>query len=186
MPAFFASSFMVIPFSSSIFLKRRLEPYLVEGSMDAARAVWEEKIEDIKQDITKKSEDAELVSLKDELEILKYIKDSIDYCINPNGGPGGGSVDGGDSGQPVKPDKVAEAEKQRKQAEEQAQAEAQRQQAEQLVRQTRQVPQREKKRERISLRDRIEDKQEIVNEYDRTHRYAARDNQRKRYENNLS
>ena len=93
---------------------------------------------------------------------------------------------GGDSGQPVKPDKDAEAEKQRKQAEEQAQAEAQRQQAEQLVRQTRQVPQKEKKRERISLRGRIEDKQEIVNEYDRTHRYAARDNQRKRDENNLS
>ena len=44
----------------------------------------------------------------------------------------------------------------------------------------------EKKRERISLRGRIEDKQEIVNEYDRTHRYAARDNQRKRDENNLS
>ena len=33
--------------------KRRLEPYLVEGSMDAARAVWEEKIEVIKEDITK-------------------------------------------------------------------------------------------------------------------------------------
>lgn len=167
--------------------KRRLEPYLVEGSMDAAREVWKEKIEAIKVDITTMSNDDELTALKDELEILKYIKDSIDYCINPNGETGGGSGDGGgDSGQPVKPDKDAEAEKQRKQAEEQAQAEAQRQRAERLVRQTRQVPQKEKKRERISLRDRIEDKQEIVNEYDRTHRYAARENQRKLDENNLS
>ena len=166
--------------------KRKLEPYLVEGSMDAARTVWEEKIEAIEADITTMSNDTELTALKDELKILKYIKDSIDYCIGSNAGSSGGSGDGGDSGQPVKPDKDAEAEKQRKQAEEQAQAEAQRQQAEQLVRQTRQVPQKEKKRERISLRGRIEDKQEIVNEYDRTHRYAARDNQRKRDENNLS
>lgn len=166
--------------------KRRLEPYLVEGSMDAARAVWEEKIEAIKEDITKKSEDAELVSLKDELEILKYIKDSIDYCINPNGGSGGGSGDGGDSGQPIKPDKDTEAEMQKKQSEEKAQAEAQRQQAEQLACQTRQIAQKEKKRERISLRGRIQDKQEIVREYDRTHQYVARDNKRKRDENNLS
>ena len=57
--------------------------------------LWEEKIKVIKEDITKKSEDAELVSLKDELEILKYIKDSIDYCINPNGGSGGGSGESG-------------------------------------------------------------------------------------------
>ena len=166
--------------------KRRLEPYLVEGSMDAARAVWEEKIEAIKEDITKKSEDAELVSLKDELEILKYIKDSIDYCINPNGGSGGGSDDGGDSGQPVKSDKDAEAEKQRKQAEEQAQAEAQRQQAEQLARQNHQASNKEKKRERISLQGRLHEKQEIVREFDRTHQYAARDNNRKRDESNLS
>lgn len=166
--------------------KRRLEPYLVEGSMDAARVVWKEKIEAIKDDITKKSEDAELVSLKDELEILKFIKDSIDYCINPNGGSDGGSGDSGGSGQPVKPDKDVEAENQKKQAEEQAQAEAQRQQAEQLDRQTRQVLQKEKKRGRISLRGRIQDKQEIVREHDRTHQYGARDNKRKRDENNLS
>lgn len=166
--------------------KRRLEPYLVEGSMDAARAVWEEKIEAIKEDITKKSEDAELVSLKDELEILKYIKDSIDYCINPNGGSGGGSGDGGDSGQPIKPDKDTEAEMQKKQSEEKAQAEAQRQQAEQLACQTRQIVQKEKKRARISLRGRIQDKQEIVREYDRTHQYDARNNKRKRDKNNLS
>lgn len=166
--------------------KRKLEPYFVEGSMDAAREVWKEKIEAIEADITQKSEDSGLTALKDELEILKYIKDSIDYCINPSGGSGGGSGEGDGSGQITKPDKDDEAEKQRKQAEEQAQAEAQRQQAEQLDRQTRQVPQKEKQRERISLRGRIEDKQEIVKEYDRTHRYAARDNQRKRDENNLS
>lgn len=166
--------------------KRKLDPYLVEGSMDAAREVWEEKIEAIEADISIMSNDTEFTALKEEVEILKYIKDSIDYCINPNGGSGGGSDDGGDSGQPVKSDKDAEAEKQRKQAEEQAQAEAQRQQTEQFAYQTRQVPQKEKQRERISLRGRIEDKQEIVKEYDRTHRYAARDNQRKRDENNLS
>lgn len=166
--------------------KRRLEPYLVEGSMDAARAVWEEKIEAIEADITQKSEDADLTALKDELEILKYIKDSIDYCINPNGEDGGGSGEGDGSGQITKPDKDDEAEKQRKQAEEQAQAEAQRQQTEQLACQTRQIAQKEKKSERISLRGRIQDKQEIVREYDRTHQYGARDNKRKRDENNLS
>ena len=166
--------------------KRKLKPYFVEGSMDAAREVWEEKIEAIEADITTMSNDTELTALKDELKILKYIKDSIDYCIGSNAGSSGGSGDSGDSGQPVKPDKDAEAEKQRKQAEEQAQAEVQRQQAEQLDRQTRQVPQKEKQRERISLRGRIEDKQEIVKEYDRTHGYAARDNQRKWDENNLS
>lgn len=154
--------------------------------MDAAREVWEEKIEVIEADITQKSEDSGLTALKDELEILKYIKDSIDYCINPSCDSGGGSGEGDGSGQITKPDKDDEAEKQRKQAEEQAQAEAQKQQAEQLDRQTRQVPQKEKQREQISLRGRIEDKQEIVKEYDRTHRYAARDNQRKRDENNLS
>lgn len=112
--------------------------------MDAARAVWEERIEAIKEDITKKSEDAELVSLKDELEILKFIKDSIDYCINPSGGSGEGSGEGDGSGQIIKPDKDAEAEKQRKQAEEQAQAEAQRQQTEQLACQTRQIARKRK------------------------------------------
>ena len=95
--------------------KRKLEPYLVEGSMDAARAVWEEKIEAIEADITKKSEDADLTALKDELEILKYIKDSIDYCINPNGGSGGEGGNSGGSGQPIKRDKDAEVEKQKKQ-----------------------------------------------------------------------
>ena len=40
--------------------------------------------------------------------------------------------------------------------------------------------------ERISLRGRIQDKKEIVREYDRTHQYAVKDNQRKRDENNLS
>ena len=166
--------------------KRKLEPYLVEGSMDAARAVWEEKIEAIEADITKKSEDADLTALKDGLEILKYIKDSIDYCINPNGGSGGEGGNSGGSGQPIKPDKDAEVEKQKKQAEEQAQAEAQRQQAEQLSRQAHQTSQKEEKSERISLKERIRDKQEIVREYDRTHQYVARDNKRKRDENNLS
>ena len=163
-----------------------LEPYLVEGSMDAARAVWEEKIEAIEGDITKKSEDADLTALKDELEILKYIKDSIDYCINPNGGSGGEGGNSGGSGQPIKPDKDAEVEKQKKQAEEQAQAEAQRQQAEQLSRQAHQTSQKEEQSERISLKERIRDKQEIVREYDRTHQYVARDNKRKRDGNNLS
>jgi len=166
--------------------KRKLEPYLVEGSMDAARAVWEEKIEAIEADITQKSEDADLTALKDELEILKYIKDSIDYCINPNSGSGGEGGNSGGSGQPIKPDKDAEVEKQKKQAEEQAQAEAQRQQAEQLSRQAHQTSQKEEKSERISLKERIRDKQEIVREYDRTHQYVARDNKRKRDENNLS
>lgn len=132
------------------------------------------------------SKDTEFTALKEELEILKYIKDSIDYCINPNGETGGGSGDCGGSGQPVKPDKDVEAENQKKQAEEHAQAEAQRQQTEQLACQTRQIAQKEKKRERISLRGRIQDKQEIVREYDRTHQYGARDNKRKRDENNLS
>ena len=163
--------------------KRRLEPYLVEGSMDAARTVWEEIIEAIEVDISTMSNDTEFTALKEELEILKYIKDSIDYCINPNGEDGGGS---GDSGQHVKPDKDAEVEKQKKQAEEQAQAEAQRQQAEQLSRQAHQTSQKEEKSERISLKERIRDKQEIVREYDRTHQYVARDNKRKRDENNLS
>lgn len=76
--------------------------------------------------------------------------------------------------------------KQKKQAEEQAQAEAQRQQAEQLAHQTHQASYKEKKRERISLRGRIQDKQEVVREYDRTHQNVARDNRRKRDENNLS
>ncbi len=160
--------------------KRKLEPYLVEGSTDAERAVWEEKIEAIEADITQKSEDADLTALKDELEILKYIKDSIDYCINPSGGSGGEGGNSGGSGQPIKPDKDAEAEKQKKQAEEQAQAEAQRQQAEQLSRQTHQTSQEEKKSERISLKERIRDKQEIVREYDRTHQHAIQNNKRKR------
>ena len=158
----------------------------MEGSMDAARTVWEEKIEAIKVDISTMSNDTEFTALKEELEILKYIKDSIDYCIDSNGGSGGGSGDGGDSGQPVEPDKDAKAEKQKKQVEEQAQAEAQRQQAEQLARQTHETSYKEKKRERISLRGRIQDKQEIVREYDRAHQYDARDNKRKRDENNLS
>lgn len=158
----------------------------MEGSMDAARTVWEDKIEAIEADITKKSEDADLTALKDELEILKYIKDSIDYCINPNGGSGVEGGNSGGSGQPIKPDKDAEVEKQKKQAEEQAQDEAQRQQAEQLSRQAHQTSQKEEKSERISLKERIRDKQEIVREYDRTHQYVARDNKRKRDENNLS
>lgn len=166
--------------------KRRLEPYLVEGSMDAAREVWKEKIEAIEVDISTMSNDTEFTTLKEDLEILKYIKDSIDYCINPNGETGGGSGDSGGSGQPVKPDKDVEAENQKKQAEEQAQAEVQRQQTEQLACQTRQIAHKEKKRERISLRGRIQDKQEIVREYDGTHQYGSRDNKRKRDENNLS
>ena len=56
----------------------------MEGSMDAARTVWEEKIEAIEADITTMSNDTELTALKDELKILKYIKDSIDYCIGSN------------------------------------------------------------------------------------------------------
>lgn len=100
------------------------------------------KIEAIEVDISTMSNDIEFTALKEELEILKYINDSIDYCINPNGETGGGSGDSGGSGQPVKPDKDVEAENQKKQAEEQAQAETQRQRAERLVRQTRQVPQK--------------------------------------------
>ena len=166
--------------------KRILEPYFVEGSMDAARAVWEEKIEAIEADISKKAEDVELTELKDELEILKHIKDSIDYCINSSDGSGGGSGDGDDPGQITKPDRDAETEKQNKQTEEQAQVVARSQQAEQLARQTHLETEKEKKRERISLKSRIQDKQEIVREYDRTHQYAAKDNKRKRDENDLS
>ena len=166
--------------------KRILEPYFVEGSMDAARAVWEEKIEAIEADISKKAEDVELTELKDELEILKHIKDSIDYCINSSDGSGGGSGDGDDPGQITKPDRDAETEKQNKQTEEQAQVVARSQQAEQLARQTHLETEKENKRERISLKSRIQDKQEIVREYDRTHQYAAKDNKRKRDENDLS
>jgi len=49
--------------------------------MEAARAVWEEKIEAIEVDNSNMSNDIEFTALKEELEILKYIKDSmLGYC----------------------------------------------------------------------------------------------------------
>lgn len=54
--------------------ERELDPYLVDGSMDAARELWNEKIDALEDEITEVLEDKDLQALKDEIGILKDIK----------------------------------------------------------------------------------------------------------------
>lgn len=91
--------------------ERELDPYLVDGSMDAARELWNEKINTLKDEITSALEDEELQSLKDEIAILKDIKKAIEFCVNPNGSSGESSNDGGE--EPAMPDNNSEAEQQK-------------------------------------------------------------------------
>ena len=148
-------------------VERELAPYLVDGSMNAARELWNEKITALKDEITKGFEDKTLISLKDEIEILNDIKKAIEFCVNPNGSSVEGSSGG--SEQPAMPCKDHEAEKQKKQAEEQVQAAARQMQSEQLARQNHQSVQKNSKGERVSLHGKIERYQKQVDAYKAEH-----------------
>lgn len=161
--------------------ERELDPYLVDGSMDAARELWNEKIDTLKDEITEALKDEELQSLKDEIEILKDIKKAIEFCVNPNGSSGESSNGGGE--EPAMSAKDSEAEQQKKQAEEQAQAAAQQMQSEQLARQNHQSAEREPARKRISVHGKMDHYQKQVDAYKAEH-YSTPG--RKRDETNLS
>ncbi|MBQ6089225.1 MAG: hypothetical protein IJK95_06675, partial [Firmicutes bacterium] len=140
--------------------ERELDLYLVDGSMDAARELWNEKIDTLKDEISKALEDEELLSLKDEIVILKDIKKAIEFCVNPNGSSGEGSSGSGE--EPAMPEKDSEAEQQKKQAEEQAQAAARQMQSEQLARQNHQSAQKKPDRGRISIHGKMDHYQKQV------------------------
>ena len=149
--------------------------------MDAARELWNEKINTLKDEITSALEDEELQSLKDEIVILKDIKKAIEFCANPNGSSGKGSSGGGE--EPALPDKDSEAEQQKKQAEEQAQAAARQTQSEQLARQNHQSVQKKPKRERVPIHGKMDHYQKQVDAYKAEHYNTPG---RKREETNLS
>lgn len=161
--------------------ERELDPYLVDGSMDAARELWNEKIDTLKDEITSALEDEELQSLKAEIMILKDIKKAIEFCVNPNGSSGEGSSGGVE--EPEMPDKDSEAEQQKKQAEEQAQAAARQMQSEQLARQNHQSAQKKPTRERASIHGKMDHYQKQVDAYKAEHYNTPG---HKREETNLS
>jgi len=161
--------------------ERELDPYLVDGSMDAARELWNEKIDTLKDEITSALEDEELQSLKAEIVILKDIKKAIEFCVNPNGSSGEGSSGGVE--EPEMPDKDSEAEQQKKQAEEQAQAAARQMQSEQLARQNHQSAQKKPTRERASIHGKMDHYQKQVDAYKAEHYNTPG---HKREETNLS
>lgn len=161
--------------------KRELDPYLVDGSMEAARELWNEKIDTLKAEITEALKDEDLTLLKDEIAILKDIKKAIEFCANPNGSAGEGSNDGGE--EPAMPGNNSEAEQQNKQAEEQAQAAAKQVQSEQLARQNHQSAQKKPTRERASIHGKMDHYQKQVDAYKAEHYNTPG---HKREETNLS
>ncbi|MBO4374257.1 MAG: MobA/MobL family protein [Lachnospiraceae bacterium] len=161
--------------------KRELDPYLVDGSMEAARELWNEKIDTLKAEITEDLKDEDLTLLKDEIAILKDIKKAIEFCVNPNGSSGEGSNDGGE--EPAMLDNNSEAEQQKKQAEEQAQAAARQMQSEQLARQNHQSAQKKPTRERASIHGKMDHYQKQVDAYKAEHYNTPG---HKREETNLS
>ena len=162
-------------------VERELDPYLVDGSMDAARELWNEKIDALEDEITEVLEDKDLQALKDEIGILKDIKKAIEFCVNPNGSSGESNSGGGE--EPAMSDKDSEAEQQKKQAEEQAQAAARQMQSEQLARQNHQSAQKESARKRVSVHGKMDHYQKQVDAYKAEH-YSTPG--RKRDETNLS
>ena len=149
--------------------------------MEAARELWNEKIDTLKAEITEALKDEDLTLLKDEIAILKDIKKAIDFCVNPNGSSGEGSSDGGE--EPAMPDNNSEAEQQKKQAEEQAQAAARQMQSEQLARQNHQSAQKKPTRERASIHGKMDHYQKQVDAYKAEHYNTPG---HKREETNLS
>ena len=161
--------------------KRELDLYLIDGSMEAARELWNEKIDTLKAEITEALKDEDLTLLKDEIAILKDIKKAIEFCVNPNVSSGEGSSGGGE--EPAIADKDSEAEQLKKQAEEQAQAAARQAQSEQLARQNHQSVQKKPKRERASVHGKMDHFQKQVDAYKAEHYNTPG---RKRDETNLS
>lgn len=149
--------------------------------MEAARELWNEKIDTLKAEITEALKDEDLTLLKDEIAILKNIKKAFEFCVNPNGSSGEGSNDGGE--EPAMPDNNSEAEQQKKQAEEQAQAAARQMQSEQLARQNHQSAQKKPIRERASLHGKMNRYQKQVDAYKAEHYNTPG---HKREETNLS
>lgn len=153
--------------------ERELEPYLVEGSMDAARGLWNEKIDSLRDEITKAMEDESFTSLKGEIDILKDIKKAIEYCVDAEKGTG--SYDSKESDEQAPSVKNTGTVQHKKQVEEQTQTVTRQVKPERPVKQKHQAPQKkEPEHERISIHEKIDHFQKNIDAQKEEQTYAPK------------
>ena len=141
--------------------------------MDTARELWNEKIDSLRDEITKAMEDESFTSLKGEIDILKDIKKSIEYCIDTEKGTGSHDAKGSDKQAPSV--KNTGTVQHKKQIEEPTQTVKRQVKSEQPVKQKQQAPQKkEPEHERISIHEKIDHFQKHIDAQKAEQTYAPK------------
>ncbi|MCR5650798.1 MAG: MobA/MobL family protein [Lachnospiraceae bacterium] len=157
-----------------------------EPSFQVCREMWNEKLASLEEEIKTKSEEIKTSPISEEVKVLEYIKDAVDFVTDKKKSDGDGDNDGGDAASGG--EQMTISDDTEKKAKEQARQDQERQAAQLQAQQQTQTHQNGR-RERVSLKAKLDKGYEAVKKYDENRQAAIARGEivpKKRDDQNLS
>ena len=134
-----------------------------EPSFEACRKMWNEKLASLEEEIKIKSEEIKTSPISEEVKMLEYIKDAVDFVTDKKNSDGDSDNNGGDVASGG--EHMTRTDDSEEKAKEQARREQERQAAQLQAQQQSQVSQHGH-RKRVSLKNDLAKKIDVVKKYD--------------------
>jgi len=157
-----------------------------EPSFEACRKMWNEKLASLEEEIKIKSEEIKTSPISEEVKMLEYIKDAVDFVTDKKNSDSDGDSDSGNAASGGEQMTISDDFKEK--AKEQVRQAQQMQATQQQAQQQAQVHQNGH-RERVSLKERLNKGYESVRKYDEDRQAAIARGEittKKRDDQNLS
>jgi len=157
-----------------------------EPSFEACREMWNEKLASLEEEIKKKSEEIKTSPISEEVKMLEYIRDAVDFVTDKKNGESDGDTDSSNAASGG--EQITISDDSGEKAKEQAR-QAQQMQTTQLQVQQQAQAYQNGHRERVSLKDRLNKGYEVVKKYDEDRQAAIARGEittKKRDDQNLS
>ena len=157
-----------------------------EPSFEACREMWNEKLASLEEEIKIKSEEIKTSPISEEVKMLEYIKDAVDFVTDKKNSDSDGDTDSSDAASGG--EQATRTDDSEKKAKEQIRREQERQAAQLQAQQQAQANQHGH-RKRVSLKNDLNKKIEVVKKYDEDRQAAIARGEitpKKRDDQNLS
>ena len=157
-----------------------------ELSFEVCRQMWNEKLASLEEEIKKKSEEIKTSPISEEVKMLEYIRDAVDFVTDKKNGDSDGDTDSSNAASGG--EQITISDDSGEKAKEQAR-QAQQMQTTQLQVQQQAQAYQNGHRERVSLKDRLNKGYEVVKKYDEDRQAAIARGEittKKRDDQNLS
>ena len=157
-----------------------------EPSFEVCRQMWNEKLAVLEEEIKKKSEEIRTSPISEEVKMLEYIRDAVNFVTDKKNGDSDGDTDSSNAASGGEQITISDdsGEKAKVQARQAQQMQATQQQAQQQAQ-----AHQNGHRERVSLKDRLNKGYEVVKKYDEDRQAAIARGEittKKRDDQNLS